>query len=183
MTAIFRRNLADYVEYHRDPSNCALHVFGIIVLFLAAVLPLSLLPVTVFGFQANAAAFLVVPVLIYWILLDAALGLAIVAAAIILLLIAATISSQTNVTAVWVIAAVLAVVGLAAQIVGHQVFEERKPALADNPSHLLMGPMFVMAKLFIALGFRSDLAIVIEQGLQTASSRQSFYQGDVQQDS
>jgi uncharacterized membrane protein YGL010W len=182
MTAIFRRNLADYVEYHRDPNNCALHVFGIIVLFLAAVLPLSLWPVTVFGYQANAAAFMVVPVLIYWILLDAALGLAIVGAAIVLLLIAATISSQTNVTTVWIISAVLAVVGLAAQIVGHQVFENRKPALADNPSHLLMGPMFVMAKLFIALGFRSDLAVVIAQGSQTPN-RQSFYQGDVQQDS
>jgi uncharacterized membrane protein YGL010W len=33
--------------------------------------------------------------------------------------------------------------------------------LMDNPSHLLLGPMFVMAKLFIALGFRADLAAII----------------------
>jgi uncharacterized membrane protein YGL010W len=33
--------------------------------------------------------------------------------------------------------------------------------MVDNPSHFLLGPMFVMAKLFIALGFRDDLAAAI----------------------
>jgi uncharacterized membrane protein YGL010W len=61
----------------------------------------------------------------------------------------------------WSMFAVLTVLGVAAQIVGHQVFERRQPALVDNPSHLLLGPMFVMAKLFIALGFRPDLAAII----------------------
>ncbi|MGA7999754.1 MAG: hypothetical protein WCA28_33235, partial [Bradyrhizobium sp.] len=39
----------------------------------------------------------------------------------------------------------------------------RQPALVDNPTHLLLGPMFVMAKLFIALGFRRDLALIIQE--------------------
>jgi uncharacterized membrane protein YGL010W len=72
------------------------------------------------------------------------------------------------------------------QIIGHQVFEGRKPALLDNPPHLLLGPMFVMAKLFIALGFRNDLAVVIQPGSQPAAGHPSIYphqrQGDVQQD-
>jgi uncharacterized membrane protein YGL010W len=42
--------------------------------------------------------------------------------------------------------------------------------LVDNPTHLLLGPMFVMAKLFIALGFRRDLATIIEQPPQDALS-------------
>jgi hypothetical protein len=50
--------------------NCALHVVGIVILFLGAVLPLSLLPVTVFGFQVNLGILLAIPVLVYWILLD-----------------------------------------------------------------------------------------------------------------
>lgn len=186
MSAIFRRQLADYVEYHRDPNNCAMHVVGIILLFLAAVLPLSLWPVTVFSFQSNAAVFMVAPVLIYWVLLDAALGLALVGAAILLLLAGAAISSHVSVTAVWVITIVLIVIGIAVQIIGHQVFERRRPALVDNPTHLLLGPMFVMAKLFIALGFRDDLAVVIQQGSQSSSGHRSIYpdqrQGDVQQD-
>jgi uncharacterized membrane protein YGL010W len=43
------------------------------------------------------------------------------------------------------------------------VFERRQPALLDNPTHLLLGPMFVMAKLFIAFGFRRDLAVIIQE--------------------
>ncbi|WP_311966830.1 hypothetical protein [Bradyrhizobium australiense] len=43
------------------------------------------------------------------------------------------------------------------------MFERRRPALVDNPIHLLLGPMFVMAKLFIVLGFRRDLAVIIDE--------------------
>src|SRR6478736_3893210 len=104
MTSYFRRQLADYVEYHRDPYNCAMHVCGIVFLFLAAVLPLSLWSITVFGIQTSAATIAVVPVLVYWLLLD-----------------------------------------------------------------FLLGPMFVMAKLFIALGLRRDLAIIIQRRPQGAT--------------
>ena len=41
-----------------------MHVFGIVFLFLAAILPLSLWPVTVFGIQTSAAAIAVIPVLV-----------------------------------------------------------------------------------------------------------------------
>jgi uncharacterized membrane protein YGL010W len=167
--ANLRRQLADYVEYHRDPYNCAMHVFGIVALFLAAVLPLSLWPVSVFGFQASAAVLAVVPVLVYWLVLDFRLGLAIACVAILLLSAAAMITSEVGVAAIWIICAVLTVVGVALQIVGHQVFEGRQPALIDNPTHLLLGPVFVMAKFFIALGFREDLAVVLERGLQSGS--------------
>lgn len=171
MNAFLRRQLTDYVEYHRDPVNCALHVVGIVILFLGAILPLSLWPVTVFGVQLNMGILLAAPVLIYWILLDVAIGLAIAAAAVLLLFTGATIASHASVTVVWTITVVLIVIGVAMQIIGHQVFERRQPALMDNPTHLLLGPVFVMAKLFISLGFRDDLAAVIQQN-----------QGGVQQD-
>jgi len=171
MSAFLRRQLTDYVEYHRDPMNCALHVVGIVILFLGAVLPLSLLPVTVFGLQANLGILLAIPVLIYWIVLDIPIGLAIAGSAALLLFTAATIANHASVTIVWAISIVLIVIGVAMQIIGHQVFERRQPALVDNPTHLLLGPVFVMAKLFISLGFRDDLAAVIQQN-----------QGGVQQD-
>ena len=171
MNAFLRRQLTDYVEYHRDPVNCALHVVGIVILFLGAILPLSLWPVTVFGVQLNMGVLLAAPVLIYWLLLDVAIGLAIAAAAALLLFTGATIASHASVTVVWTITVVLIVIGVAMQIIGHQVFERRQPALMDNPTHLLLGPVFVMAKLFISLGFRDDLAAVIQQN-----------QGGVQQD-
>ena len=171
MSAFLRRQLTDYVEYHRNPMNCALHVVGIVILFLGAILPLSLWPVTVFGLPLNVGVLLSAPVLIYWVLLDVSIGLAIAAAAALLLFTGAIIASHASVTVVWTISIVLIVIGVAMQIVGHQVFERRQPALVDNPTHLLLGPVFVMAKLFISLGFRDDLAAVIQQN-----------QGGVQQD-
>ena len=171
MSAFLRRQLTDYVEYHRNPVNCALHVVGIVILFLGTILPLSLWPVTVFGLPLNVGVLLSAPVLIYWVLLDVSIGLAIAAAAALLLFTGAIIASHASVTVVWTISIVLIVIGVAMQIVGHQVFERRQPALVDNPTHLLLGPVFVMAKLFISLGFRDDLAAVIQQN-----------QGGVQQD-
>ncbi|MBR1278390.1 DUF962 domain-containing protein [Bradyrhizobium sp. AUGA SZCCT0283] len=170
MSSYFRRQLADYVEYHRDPWNCAMHVFGIVFLFLAAVLPLSLWSITIFGFQTSVATIAVVPVLIYWFLLDFALGAGILAAAIVLLSIAAMIVGHVTTVTMWSLTAILIVVGVASQIIGHRVFEGRQPALVDNPTHLLLGPMFVMAKLFIALGFRRDLATIIQGHPQVAAS-------------
>ena len=60
-----------------------MHVFGIISLFLAAVLPLSFWSVAFFGGLISAATIAVLPVLIYWFLLDAALGTAIIGAAVV----------------------------------------------------------------------------------------------------
>jgi len=180
MNGYFRRQLADYVEYHRDPWNCAMHVFGIVFLFLAAVLPLSAWTVQLFGAHTTAATISVVPVLIYWLLLDAALGTAILGAAVLLLAAAATIVSHSSAVVMWSIAGVLIAVGFGLQVVGHQVFERRQPALLDNPPHLLLGPMFVMAKLFIALGFRRDLAAIIQQVPPQAQHSSSFYAGERQ---
>ena len=149
-----------------------MHVFGIVFLFLAAVLPLSLWPITAFGIQANAAIIAVVPVLIYWFLLDAALGAGILAAAVVLLSVAAMIVTHATSVVMWSLTAVLIVIGVASQIIGHRMFEQRQPALVDNPTHLLLGPMFVMAKFFIALGFRHDLAIIIHQPAGTSSFSQ-----------
>lgn len=178
MTAYLQRQLTDYVEYHRDPWNCAMHVAGILLLFLGTTLPLSMWPVSLFGFQATVAALLALPVLIYWIVLDFALGLAITCVAVLLLSTAMLIIGHASTTTVWVTTAVLIIAGLASQIIGHRVFEQRQPALVDNPTHLLLGPIFVMAKLFIALGFRHDLAAIIGPTAPFAGRRASLYADD-----
>jgi uncharacterized membrane protein YGL010W len=180
MTAYFKRQLADYVEYHRDPRNCALHVAGIVFLFLAAVLPLSLWPVHAFGVAITAGIIMVIPVLIYWLLLDLAIGTAILGAAVALLSTAGIIVNHASAAGVWAISVVLIFFGVAFQIIGHRVFEGRQPALVDNPSHLLLGPMFVMAKLFIALGYRHDLATIIDPVVQGALRSSSAFPDDRQ---
>jgi uncharacterized membrane protein YGL010W len=175
MNSYFKRQLADYVEYHRNPWNGVMHVFGILFLFLAAILPLSLWPVDAFGARTTVAPFMALPVLIYWFLLDATLGTAIIGAAVMLLSTAAIIVNYASAGSVWFISVVLIVIGIGFQLIGHRLFERRQPALMDNPSHLLLGPMFVMAKLFIALGVRHDLAAIIQPVPQPASRGSSSY--------
>ena len=55
---------------------------------------------------------------------------------------------------------------LALQIVGHQLFEGKRPTSLDNPVQMLISPIYVFAKLFIALGLRSDLAAVLQKSSQ-----------------
>lgn len=169
MRGIFQRQLVEYADYHRDQRNCLMHIIGNPILFVAAVLPLSLLSVTVFGVRTNAATLLVIPALILWIAWDLGIGIAIVAAAIPLLFVAAAIVDHVSVTGVWITTALLIVIGWTLQIVGHQYFEQRRPALLDNPIHMLISPMYIFAKLFVALGFRRDLAALLQKSSKQAS--------------
>jgi uncharacterized membrane protein YGL010W len=169
MGGFFKRQLAIYVEYHRDPRNTAMHVLGILLLFTGAVLPLSLLKFHVLGVSVNLGMILALPAFVYWLLLDTALGIGILVAAVIPFSIAATIANHSTTAMMWSIFCALVVLGLSAQTIGHKVFEGRDPSLFTFPNHLMLGPMFVMAKLFIALGFRHDLAAVIEPVPTTAT--------------
>jgi uncharacterized membrane protein YGL010W len=162
MNAFFKRQLADYVEYHRNPWNGAMHVFGILTLFFAAILPLNLVPVHILGVQTTLAPILALPVLIYWLLLDVTLGAAILGFAVVLFAAAMFVVHHASTAMVWSITLPLIALGIGFQVIGHRVFEQRQPALVDNPSHFLLGPMFVTAKLFIALGLRRDLAAIIQ---------------------
>jgi uncharacterized membrane protein YGL010W len=163
MTDYFQRQLAYYADAHRDHVNSVMHIIGNPLLFVAVVLPLCLLPVCVFGVQIGAAPLLVIPALLLWIAWDVAIGLALVITSIFLLFAAAAIVGRVSVPWVWIIAVGLFVVGWALQILGHQVFERRRPTLLDNPVQMLISPMYIFAKLVIALGFRADLAAVLEK--------------------
>ena len=157
MTNYFHRQLAYYADAHRDQVNSVMHIIGNPILFVAVVLPLCLLPVSVFGVQISAAPLLIIPALILWMAWDVAIGLAIVVTSIPLLFAAAAIAGHVSVLWVWIIAVGLFVIGWALQIVGHQLFEGKRPTLLDNPVQMLISPMYIFAKLFIALGFRPIL--------------------------
>ena len=162
MHEFFRHQLGIYAGYHRDERNRATHVFGIPIIFFAIVLLLSLWDVTAFGASISVALIVVIPLLIVWILLDVVIGLALLVAVVPLVLLAMAIPDYASSLEVWSIAAGLFLIGWAFQLVGHALFEHRKPALMDNPMHLLIGPMFVVAKLFVALGLRRDLALAVQ---------------------
>src|SRR3569833_4068743 len=117
MASSFQHHLADYVEYHRDPWNCAMHVVGILLLFTGAVLPLTLVHFSLFGIEVSLAVILALPVLVYWLMLDAGIGLGILAAMIVLLSVATAIGNQVSIVMMWSIIDLLIGFGVASQIV------------------------------------------------------------------
>src|SRR5260364_359816 len=117
MNAMFRRQMVDYVEYHRDPRNGLMHVLGIVLLFLGAVLPLSLWHFDAFGIRISLGAVLALPVLLYWLLLDAALGAGILAFAVLFLSVAMMIADHVHGPALWALFAALVILGLVSQAV------------------------------------------------------------------
>src|SRR6516164_5908418 len=163
MANYFHRQLGYYADAHRDRVNSVMHMIGNPILFVAVVLPLSLLPVSVLGVKISAAPLLTIPVLILWMAWDIIIGLAVVVTSIPLLFAAGAIAIHVSILWVWVIAVGLFVLGWALQIVGHQLFEGKRPTLLDNPVQMLISPMYIFAKLFVALGLRPDLAAVLQK--------------------
>jgi len=162
MNEVFRRQLAAYAGYHRDPRNCLTHAVGIPVLFLAVLIPLALRRVPLGAFEVALGSLLLIPAVAAWIALDFRIGAAMLAAIVPLAIAAEWIARSAGVTRAVLVAATLFVIGWALQIVGHAVFERRKPALLDNAFHMFIGPMFITAKILVALGVRPDLLALVQ---------------------
>ena len=58
MANYFHRQLGYYADAHRNRVNSVMHMIGNPILFVAVVLPLSLLPVSVLGVEISAAPLL-----------------------------------------------------------------------------------------------------------------------------
>jgi uncharacterized membrane protein YGL010W len=108
-------------------------------------------------------------VLVYYIVLDVPLGLAMLVVSAILLWIAHGIANLGAVAG-WTWFAILFVGGWILQLVGH-VFEGRKPALADNLFQIFVAPIFLAAEVFFALGYKPALHQRVQQRAQEMRNR------------
>ena len=136
MSPTLRAHFADYAAFHGTPGNKACHYVGIplIVLALLARVPLF----AVGGFTVTLAEVALVAVTAYYVTLDLALAAIMLAASVGLLLLGRPMP-------VWVSVA-LFVLGWIFQFVGHYVYEKRSPAFFRNLAHLLVGPLWIVAK-------------------------------------
>lgn len=152
--------LSMYLRYHRNPRNRLTHSFGVPLIVFSLFVLLGLVRIQIGETSLTGASVLAVGVLAYYFRLDAVLAVAMTLAAAVLLLVANRVCALGTVTAVSVFG-VAFVGGWILQLVGH-AFEGRRPALLDNLFQVVVAPIFLMAEMFFALGYKRDVAERVE---------------------
>ena len=150
-----------YLRYHRNPRNKLTHFIGVPLIMFSLFVLLGLVRVQVGEVGVTAASVLAVGVLAYYFRLDAVLAVAMTLFTAVLLIAANRVCTLGAPTALTVFG-VTFVGGWILQLVGH-AFEGRKPALVDNFFQVLIAPIFLMAEVFFALGYKRDVAERVEQ--------------------
>ena len=144
-----------YAAYHQDARNKATHFVGVPVIVFSLMIPLGWLRVDAGGFPLTAALVVVSVLLLYYLVLDVPLGLAMAVVFALMLWGAEPLSQAPFLTSLtWFV--VLFVGGWALQLWGH-VYEGRKPALVDNLFQIFVAPIFLAAEVFFALGYKPKL--------------------------
>jgi len=139
MTPVLQAHFSDYSAFHRTPGNKACHYVGIPLIVLGLFALLARVPLfEAGGFTVTLAEVVLVAATIYYLTLDAAL-------AVMMLVTSAVLAVAGRL--VPVPAAVgLFVLGWVFQFVGHYVYEKKAPAFFRNFAHLLVGPLWILAK-------------------------------------
>jgi uncharacterized membrane protein YGL010W len=139
MTPTLRTHFADYAAHHGTPGNKLCHAIGIPVIVLSVLAVLSKVGLFSLGdFTFTLAEALLLGMTFYYLTLDAPLALMMLAVSALLLVPAHLLP-------------LLPALGLFAggwilQFVGHYVYEKQKPAFFQNFVHLLVGPLWMLAK-------------------------------------
>jgi len=150
-----------YAAYHQDARNKATHFVGVPVIVFSLMIPLGWLRVDAGGFPLSAALVVTFVLLLYYLVLDIPLGLAMAVVFGLMLWGAAPLSEAPwSASLAWF--GVLFVGGWALQLWGH-VFEGRKPALVDNLFQIFVAPIFLAAEVFFALGYKPRLHEAVQR--------------------
>jgi uncharacterized membrane protein YGL010W len=132
--------LTDYASYHRARGNLVCHAFGItlIVFGIVAMLLTLRLP----GAAPLTAAEAVIAVaFLFYLTLDAPLGLVLMLEFVLLDIAARAIAD-------WRVGLGAFVMGWVFQGIGHVRYEKNRPAFFKNLVHLMVGPLFLLNELF-----------------------------------
>jgi len=150
-----------YAAYHQDARNKATHFVGVPMIVFSLMIPLGWLRADVDGFTLSAALIVTSALLLYYLVLDLPLGLAMCAVFALMLLGAEPLSQAAFMASLaWFLA--LFIVGWALQLWGH-VYEGRKPALVDNLFQVFVAPIFLAAEVFFALGYKPRLHEAVQR--------------------
>jgi uncharacterized membrane protein YGL010W len=150
-----------YALYHRDIRNIWTHFIGVPMIVLAIVILLSRPQIEINQWIVTPARFLVVFAGIYYILLNAKLGIVMTALLCIAVFTGEQIALLT--TQEWLTCGISTfVIGWMIQFIGHY-WEGKKPAFFDDIRGLLIGPLFVLVEALFLIGFLQNLQSTITQ--------------------
>jgi uncharacterized membrane protein YGL010W len=150
-----------YAAYHQDARNKATHFVGVPLIVFSLMIPLGWLRADLGGFSLSAALAVTAALVLYYLVLDIPLGLAMGLVFALLLWAAEPLSQATlGASLTWFL--VLFAGGWALQLWGH-VFEGRKPALVDNLFQIFVAPIFLAAEVFFALGYKPGLHEAVQR--------------------
>jgi uncharacterized membrane protein YGL010W len=139
VTPTLRAYFADYASFHGTPGNKACHYVGIPLIVLSVLALLARVPLfDVGGFTVTLAEVAVVLVTAYYLTLDVVLAVIMLVAEAALIMLGRPLSPLVSIA--------LFVVGWVFQFIGHYVYEKRSPAFYRNLAHLLVGPLWIVAK-------------------------------------
>ena len=139
MSPVLQSHFADYAAFHRTPGNKACHFVGIPLIVLSLFALLAQVPLAeVGGFTVTLAEVLLLGATLYYLTLDAGLALMMLAASALLAAAGRALSPG--------VALGLFVLGWVLQFVGHYVYEKKSPAFFRNVTHLMVGPLWILAK-------------------------------------
>jgi uncharacterized membrane protein YGL010W len=146
------QKLSAYAAYHRDARNVFAHLIGIPVIILAVAVLLSRPGFAAGGVVLTPAMLVSALAAVFYLRLD--LGLGIVMVVLLGAACWAGLALGNLPPAAWLTVGVgLFVLGWVIQFIGHG-FEGRKPAFFDDLTSLAIGPVFVVAEVFVWLGWR-----------------------------
>jgi uncharacterized membrane protein YGL010W len=139
MSPVLAAHFSDYAVHHRSRGNQVCHYLGIPLILLTALALLSRVSlIEVGGFSVTLAEVLVLAGTAYYLTLDRALALLMLVVSVGLLV------AGRQLPLGW--AAGLFALGWVFQLAGHSLFEHRAPAFLHNLAHLLIGPLWIVAK-------------------------------------
>jgi uncharacterized membrane protein YGL010W len=150
-----------YAAYHQDARNKATHFVGVPLIAFSLMIPLGWLRLDLGGFMPSAALVVTSILLLYYLVLDVPLGLAMCVLFALMLWGAEPLAQAPFMASLgWFL--LLFIGGWALQLWGH-MYEGRKPALVDNLFQVFVAPIFLAAEVFFALGYKPRLHEAVQR--------------------
>jgi len=145
--------LAEYSADHQHPFNRLMHSICVPLIFASLVALLWSVPVPLAGGASwlNFGTLALAGVTLYYLRLAPRLGAGMLLAALVIIPLVALAAGLP--WPLWLTALGVFVIGWIGQFIGHYV-EGRRPSFFRDLRFLLIGPLWVLAKLYAAIGIR-----------------------------